>query len=336
MRCGSRNTVGYMRVDLAAAHGIVKTLALLVLLGSYAGAQVSPASNSQDTEAYRLSVDVNLVVLHATVGDREGRFAAGLRAQDFEVYEQGVRQSIRLFQHEDVAVSVGLVVDHSVSMHPKLAEVTTAAKSFVQFSNPDDEMFVVNFNERVSMGLPGAFRFSHDSTELAAAIWRFPANGQTALYDAIVKALERLQEGRNDKKVLLVISDGGDNASVHKLAQVTELAGRSTAIIYTVGLFDLDDPDQNPGMLHRLAQATGGEAFLPGQLDEVVDICERIAREIRNQYTIGYVPTTPVRNGAYRTIRVVARAEGRGRLFVRTRTGYIAGGEGAAKNGVPK
>jgi len=115
-----------------------------------------------------------------------------------------------------------------------------------------------------------------------------------------------------------------------------ELAGRSTAVIYTVGLFDLNDPDQNPGMLHRLAQATGGEAFLPGQLDEVVDICERIAREIRNQYTIGYVPATPVRNGAHRTIRVVARAVGRGRLFVRTRTGYIAGGEGAAKNGVPK
>lgn len=136
-----------------------------------------------------------------------------------------------------------------------------------------------------------------------------------------------MQGGRHDKKVLLVISDGGDNASVHSLAQVTDLAGRSSAIIYTIGLFDLDDPDRNPAVLHRLAQATGGEAFLPNQLDEVVGICERIAREIRNQYTIGYVPTTAARSGAYRTIRVAARATGRGKLFVRTRTGYITAGE---------
>jgi VWFA-related protein len=314
----------------------VKTLALVVFLGIYAGSQVAPAANGQDTESYRLSVDVNLVVLQATVRDRQGRFSADLRKQDFEVYEDGVLQSIRLFQHEDVAVTVGLVVDHSISMHRKIAEVTTAAKSFVKFSNPEDEMFVVNFNETASMGLPGAIRFSNDAAQLGAAIWRFPANGETALYDAIVKGLQRLQEGRHDKKVLLVISDGGDNASVHNLAQVIGLAGRSTAIIYTIGLFDLDDPDRNPAVLHRLAQATGGEAFLPGQLDEVVGICERIAREIRNQYTIGYVPTATARSGAYRTIRVVARAPGRGKLFVRTRTGYITGGERAGKNEVPK
>jgi Ca-activated chloride channel homolog len=315
----------------------VKAVALLVFLGSYAGAQVSPASNSQVTEAYRLSVDVNLVVLHATLRDRQGRFAAGLREQDFEVYEDGVLQNIRLFQHEDVAVTVGLVVDHSISMHQKLAEVITAAKSFVKFSNPEDEMFVVNFNERASLGLPGAFRFSNDSTELGAAIWRFPANAETALDDAIVKALERLQEGHHDKKVLLVISDGGDNASAHTLAQVLDLAGRSTAAIYTIGLFDIDDPDRNPVVLHRLAQATGGEAFLPSQLDEVVDVCDSIAREIRNQYTIGYVPTAAARSGVYRTIRVVARATGRGRLSVRARTGYITAGEpGAGRKGTAK
>jgi Ca-activated chloride channel family protein len=337
MRCGSRSTVGYKRVDMAVAQGLVKTLTLVVLLGSYAGSQVAPAANRQDTEAYRLSVDVNLVVLHATVRDRQGRFAADLRQQDFEVYENGIRQVVRLFQHEDVAVTVGLVVDHSISMHPKLAEVTTAAKSFVKYSNPEDEMFVVNFNEGVSMGLPGAIRFSNDSTELGGAIWKFPANGETALYDAIATALERLQEGHNDKKVLLVISDGGDNASTHKLAQVIDLAGRSTAAIYTIGLFGTDDPDRNPGVLHRLAQATGGEAFFPSQLDEVVGICERIAREIRNQYTIGYVPTGTARSGAYRTIRVVARATGRGKLFVRARTGYITAGEsGTAGKGAAK
>lgn len=335
MRCGSRSTVESRRVDGVAANGIVKTFAFLVLLGSFAGSQVAPAANSQDTESYRLSVDVNLVVLQATVRDRQGRFAAGLRKQDFEVYEDGVLQSIRLFQHEDVAVTVGLVVDHSGSMHPKIADVTAAAKSFVKFSNPEDEMFVVNFNDRVSIGLPPAIQFSNDATQLAAAIWRFPAFGQTKLYDAIVTTLERLQQGRHDKKVLLVISDGGDNASVHSLAQVTDLAGRSTAIIYTIGLFGIDDPDRNPKVLHRLAQATGGEAFFPDQFDEVVGICERIAREIRNQYTIGYVPTAAAHSGAYRTIRVVARATGRGRLFVRARTGYITAAEAPGKNGGP-
>jgi Ca-activated chloride channel homolog len=336
MRCGSRSTVGYKRVEVTAANGKVKAVVLLVLLGYSAGSQVSTAPQSLDPEDYRLSVDVNLVVLQATVRDRQRRFAAGLREQDFDVYDDGVLQSIRLFQHEDVAVTVGLVVDHSISMGPKLAEVTAAAKSFVQFSNPEDEMFVVNFNERVSMGLPGAIRFSNDSNVLGGAIWRFPANGETALYDAIAKALERLQEGRHDKKVLLVISDGGDNASVRNLAQVTQLAERSSAIIYTIGLFDAADADRNPKVLHRLAQATGGEAFLPDRLDEVVGICERIAREIRNQYILGYVPAAAAHHGAYRTIRVVARAPGRGRLIVRTRTGYITGGEGVGKTGLPK
>jgi Ca-activated chloride channel homolog len=316
--------------------GFMKALALLVLLGAQAGSQVSPALNTQTPEAYRFAVDVNLVVLQATVRDHQGRFPADLREQDFEVYEDGVRQSIRLFQHEDVAVTVGLVVDHSSSMNLKLAEVTTAAKSFANFSNPADEMFVVNFNDRVSLGLPAGMRFSNDSNVLGGAIWRFRASGQTKLYDAIVTALERLQEGRHDKKVLLVISDGGDNASLHKLAQVTDLAARSTAVIYTIGIFDEDDEDQNPRVLRHLAQATGGEAFLPDKLDEIVGICENIAREIRNQYTLGYVPTTAAPSGTYRSIRVVARATGRGRLYVRTRTGYITAGEAPGKNGGPK
>jgi VWFA-related protein len=133
-----------------------------------------------------------------------------------------------------------------------------------------------------------------------------------------------------------VISDGGDNASHHRLAEVTNSAGRSSAIIYTIGIFDEADADRNPRVLRHLALATGGEAFFPGQAGEVVSICERIAREIRNQYTIGYVPTVAARPGAYRTIRVVARATGRGKLFVRTRTGYIAGGEAPIGNGAPK
>ena len=221
-----------------------------------------------------------------------------------------VPQPIRLFRNEDIPVTVGLVVDQSTSMRPKLVEVIAAARAFVRSSNRDDEMFVVNFNEKVSLGLPSAIRFTNNTVLLANAIATTPAGGQTALYDAIARALQELQAGSRDKKVLIVVSDGGDNASTRSLAQVMKLAEQSSAVIYTIGVFDEDDPDRNPGVLKRLAQATGGEAFLPNQLSEVAPICERIARDIRHQYTIGYVPTNPARDGVYRAIRVLARSAG--------------------------
>jgi VWFA-related protein len=308
---------------------MLRTFAFLALFATRVVSQISPPPITQDSESYRVSVDVNLLVLNATVRDRHGLLVSDLRQQDFEVYEDSVLQNIQLFHHDDVPVTIGLVVDHSGSMHPRIAQVITAAQSFVKFSNPEDQMFVVNFNEKVSMGLPDAIPFSNDSTELGAAILRFPVTGETALYDAIAKALDRLQEGRHEKKVLIVISDGGDNASRHTLAQITALASRSTAIIYTVGLFTPEDPDRNPAVLNHLAEATGGEAFFPHELTEVVPICERIAKDIRNQYAIGYVPTNATHSTAYRTIRVAAHRAG-GRLVVRTRTGYIAAGESPA------
>jgi VWFA-related protein len=276
---------------------------------------------------FRILVDVNLVVLQATVTDKQGGVVSDLGEQAFEVYEDGVRQSIRLFRNEDIPVTVGLVIDHSTTMRPKLAEVSAAAWTFVRSSNLEDEMFVVNFNEKVSLGLPAALRFTNSAAELQRAIGTAPADGQTALYDAIGRALGQLEAGSRDKKVLIVISDGGDNRSVRTLGQVMKLAAQSSAVIYTVGLFDQEDPDRNPGVLKRLAQATGGEAFLPDQLSEVVAICERIARDIRHQYTIGYVPSSAARNGTYRAIRMVARTKGNDKLAVRTRAGYIPSDE---------
>ena len=283
----------------------------------------------QTPQPYRISVNVDLVVLHPTVRDRNGRFASDLREQDFEVYEDGVRQSIRLFQHEDIPVTAGLVVDHSGSMRPKLADVIAAARAFARFSNQEDDMFVVNFNEIVTLGLPDALPFTNSPDALESAIFKARTEGMTALYDAVIEAQERLRAGRHDKKVLIVISDGGDNASVHSLAEALKIAGRSSALVYTVGIFDPEDPDRNPNVLRRLAGVTGGEAFFPGQPNEVVAICESIARDIRHQYTIGYVSGNAAQPGAYRAIRIVARAPGRGKLFVRTRSGYIAGGEAA-------
>jgi Ca-activated chloride channel family protein len=218
-------------------------------------------------------------------------------------------------------------VDHSTTMRPKLAEVAAAAHTFVQSSNPEDEVFVVNFNEKVWLGLPSLIRFTNKTDLLEYAITTAPAGGQTALYDAIAKSLAESQAGTRDKKVLIVVSDGGDNASARSLAEVMDLAQKSTAVIYTIGVFDEDDPEQNPGVLKRLAQATGGEAFLPGQISEVVAISERIARDIRHQYTIGYVPSNLARDGAYRAIKVLVRTKGHDGLSVRTRAGYRTGGQ---------
>lgn len=302
-------------------------LALLLLLIGARSTHAEP----QTPEPFQISVSVNLVELHATVRDRKGHFVAGLREQDFQVFEDGVRQAIRLFRREDIPVTVGLVVDHSGSMRHKIADVISAARTFVRSSNPEDEMFVVNFNEHVSLGLPAAIPFTNRLEDLESAISKAPAAGQTALYDAVVEASQRLRAGSRDKKVLIVISDGGDTASTHTLAAVLKMAEQSSALMYTIGIFDDDDPDRNPDVLRRLARVTGGEAFFPGQLQEVVTICERIAGDIRHQYTLGYVPTNVLQPGTWRAIRVTAHNAGNGNLTVRTRSGYIAGGDKAAK-----
>ncbi len=260
-------------------------LAISFLTAPSSHAQPQPAA------AYQISVDVDLVVLPVTVRDRQGRNVSDLDKSGFKIYEDRVPQSIRLFRHEDVPVVAGLLVDHSGSMRPKIAEVIAGARAFVRSSNPEDQMFVVNFNEYVSLGLPNTIGFTANADQLERAIWLAPAIGETALYDAIVKALAKLQTGGLDKKVLVVISDGADNASAHSLAQALEMAERSSAIIFTVGLFAPDDRDANPKVLSRLAQETGGEAFFPSRPSAVTDTCERIARDIRNQYTIGYVST---------------------------------------------
>ena len=285
-----------------------------------------------------ISVDVNLVVLHVTVRDRNGAFVSGLRSRDFRVKENGRPQLIRLFQHEDMPVSVGLIVDNSMSMRRKRRDVTGAALTFARSSNPRDEMFVVNFNERVSLGLPAMELFSTSSSELERALNGVPASGRTALYDAIESGLAHLKSATRDKKVLIIVSDGGDNASRHHLSQVLQDAESSEVILYTIGLFDEQDADTNPGVLRKLARATGGEAFLPGESSQVEPICQRIAEDIRHQYTIGYAPSDPQRNGGYRAIKLTATRPQGGELRVRTREGYIASearteGAGAVAHG---
>lgn len=299
-------------------------LTFLIFLPGIALPQQPSAPQNGQRDPYTIKVSVDMVVLTATVRNHKGTPVSGLDKNDFQVYEDGVPQQIKYFSHEDIPVTVGLVVDNSGSMAPKRPEVITAALAFVHSSNPQDQMFVVDFNEHVSFGLPEGTPFTDQAEPLRVALLRIEADGRTALYDAVAAALEHLKAGNRDKKVLIVVSDGADNASKHNLAQVMDMAGRSDAIIYSLGLFDEDDPDKNPGVLKQMAKATGGEAFLPESLEEVVPICERIAHDIRNQYTIAYVPTNGNQDGTFRAIQIKAGAPGRGRLVVRTRTGYNA------------
>jgi VWFA-related protein len=284
-------------------------------------------AEAQDPKPFQVSVNVDLVVLNATVRDQKGRAAPNLEEQDFEIYEDGVRQTIRLFRHEDLPVTVGLVVDHSGSMRQKMSHVIAAARSFVESSSPDDQMFVVNFNERVSLGLPDDLPFSNRQEDLTYAISNAPSTGKTALYDAILKARERLSRGGRDKKVLIVISDGGDNASTHTLDDALKAGSKSNVQVFTIGIFDPDDADKNPAVLKQLSLSTGGEAFVPAEISEVVAVCESIAKDIRTQYTLGYLSSGVATGSGYHSIKVLARGTGKGKLSVRTRSGYAGGGQ---------
>ena len=284
---------------------------------------------SLDTQVeppFAIKVNVDLVVLHATVRDRAGHTPMNLREEDFRVFEDGARQSIRLFRHEDTPVTVGLVIDHSGSMRNKLREVVTAARTFVEFSSPADEMFVVNFNEQATLGLSGPVRFTNNQDELARAIQQTAATGQTALYDAIALALRQMKQASRDQHVLILISDGADNASKLNLTKIARMALESNAIVYAIGIFDETDPDRNPAVLRRLARDTGGDAFMPKRLQDVAAICQQIAGDIRRRYTIGYVSTNASVAPGLRHVRMTAESSEHKKLTVHTRIGYLYGG----------
>jgi len=297
---------------------------ILIFLPTNARPQQLSAPSKLKPDPYTIKIDVSMVVLHATVENHRGVPVSGLSQTDFQVYEDGVPQEIKYFSHEDIPVTAGLVIDNSGSMGPKSREVIEAALAFAHSSNPQDQMFEVSFNEHVRFGLPANTQFTDQRSELEAALSRYNPDGETALYDALAAALEHLKKGNRDKKVLILVSDGADNASKHRLTEIEVAAGQSNTIIYAIGLYDRDDPDRNPGVLKKLARATGGECFLPESITEIVPICERIAHDIRNQYTLAYIPTNGRQDGTHRVVQVKAESPGRAGLVVRTRSGYDA------------
>jgi Ca-activated chloride channel homolog len=274
---------------------------------------------------FTISVDVDVALFNLTVLDDHGKTVSGLTAENFRIYEDGREQKVKIFQPEDSPATVGLVIDNSGSMGNKRSDVVTAALAFVNASHPDDEIFVVDFNHQAWLALPESIPFTGDTTELRKALLATRVEGTTALYDALSLALDHLKHGTLQRKALVLISDGADNASTTNFDTVQRMAEQSSATIYCVGIYDPYDRDKNPGVLKRLAKLTGGEAFFPHQPSDLREIWPKIAGSIRGQYTIGYLSDDNTRDGAYRKVKITAFDKRGKPLEVRTRSGYLAG-----------
>ena len=287
----------------------------------------SPDASDNGVFVFRKQVDE--VVLHATVIDDKQRIVTTLDKGDFNVYEDGHPQSITSFRHEDIPVAMGIVVDNSGSMREKRQKVNAAALNLVRASNPNDEVFIVNFNDEYYLDQD----FTSNINKLKEGLEKIEARGGTALYDAVVASAEHLKkEARLEKKIIFVVTDGEDNESAETLEQaVRRLQADGGPTVYAIGILEKEEhPKHAKRALQIMSERTGGIAFFPQTLDEVDAISRTVAHDIRTQYTIGYKPTTPKNQGGYRQVKVDARAHGYGKLTVRTKSGYYAGTEPAA------
>ena len=289
-------------------------------------AGTQPASN--DNGVFVFKTQVEEVVLHATVVDDKMHLITNLDRGAFTVLENNVPQTITSFHREDVPVAMGIVIDNSGSMREKRDKVNKAAINLVRASNPDDQVFVVNFNDEYYLDQD----FTGDIKKLSNALEKVEARGGTALYDALVASWDDYlkKNTKLQKRVLFVVTDGEDNASTDTLEQaVHDLQQEGGPTVYAIGLLGEEKARRARRALETIAERTGGIAFFPKTLDEVDEISRTVAHDIRNQYTIGYKPKTPKSAGGYRTIHVDARAKGYKKLTVRTRTGYYPGQENA-------
>ena len=293
-----------------------------------------PLPPNQSGQGGAIKVDVSLVVLHTTVLDDRGKFVDGLKEENFRVFEDKAEQKLSVFKREDVPVSMGLVIDNSGSMRDKRPRVNEAALTLVQASNPQDESFVVNFNDDYYLDLDKDFTSS--IPELKEALERIDARGSTALYDAIIGSIDHLKKGHKDKKVLLVVTDGMDNVSRNTLEKTLREVQKANVVIYSIGLFSDEKGNERKKAMRALkdiSTASGGVAFFPENVDDVHSICDQVARDIRNQYTLGYYPSNTRKDGTFRAVQVdVIPPRGRGKLVARTRNGYFAPGQAAASN----
>ena len=285
--------------------------------------------DAADSGAFVFRKEVEEVVLHATVVDDKQHIVTTLDKGDFNVYEDGHPQTITSFRHEDIPVAMGIVVDNSGSMREKRKKVNAAALNLVRASNPNDEVFIVNFNDEYYLDQD----FTSNINKLKEGLEKIEARGGTALYDAVVASADHLKkEAKLEKKVIFVVTDGDDNESAETLEQaVRRLQGDGGPTVYAIGILESEEhPKHARRALQIMSGRTGGLAFFPKTLDEVDAISRTVAHDIRTQYTIGYKPRTPKNQGGYRQVKVDARSRSYGKLTVRTKSGYYAGSEPAS------
>ncbi|MBI5083480.1 MAG: VWA domain-containing protein [Acidobacteria bacterium] len=311
-------------------HPLSRRGALAALAGSvavHARAQQPQVQTPDDQSVIR--VDTRLVVLHCSVLDKSGRLITNLTRDAFRVFENGQEQSVKLFRREDIPVSLGIVIDNSGSMRDKRLRVEAAAVKLVKASNPEDEVFIVNFNDDAYLDVP----FTNQLAKLEEGLARIDSRGGTAMRDAVSMSVDHVkQEGKKDKKVLLVVTDGNDTASTGiTLEKLVEKVQKSEVLIYGIGILGKDDArDRKKAQraVDALTRSSGGASFYPGDVTEVEALAAQVAHDIRNQYVVGYSPSNQSLDGSYRTIKVTANA---GKYQVRTRTGYYASPEAPKK-----
>lgn len=304
--------------------GLVTLAAVAAGIGLWAQdpAQLPPPPPPPPSEGeLTFSTGTRLVVLYCGVFDRRGRMVTDLERSAFKVFENNVEQDIRIFRQEDIPLSLGIVIDNSGSMRGKRAAVESASVRLVKSSRRNDEVFVVNFNDEAYLDVP----FTSEMSKLEEGVARIDSRGGTALRDAVSMSIDHLMaEGKRDKKVILLISDGADTASVSSTAEkLIEKTQKSGVLVYSIGL--LADEDRREArrakrFLDMLTKASGGAAYYPDAVTEVDAVADQVAHDIRNQYVVAYSPTNQALDGTYRQIKVTAG----NRYSVRTRTGYYA------------
>jgi Ca-activated chloride channel family protein len=295
-------------------------------------AQTPESQKSSDNKT--LKVDVDLVTVNATVTDAQNRVITGLDREHFKIWEDKLEQKIDYFSAEDVPISIGVIFDLSGSMKDKISTARDAAVTFFNTGNPQDEYFLVTFSNRPEV----AEQFTTDVARLRNRLVFEPTKGMTALYDAVYLGLEKLKDGTQPKKALLLITDGEDNRSRYTFSNVREFVKEQNVQIYAIGIVSdwnsgLGNGRSGRALVEELADLTGGHAFFPDSVYDLEDICTKIAVELKNQYVIGYKSTNETKDGKWRKIKVqVDPPKGVGRLNVRFKTGYYAAANEGGRN----
>ena len=293
-----------------------------ILLGGLVFTAPLPGGQAEQTT---FKSDTDLVVLHVNVFDRSDDAVPNLPREAFRVFEEDAPQDVTLFSGADVPVAVGLILDSSSSMISREQMVFVGGTAFARSSHPEDELFTIHFNEMVQFGLPQTLQFTGNQNVLRSGLMRYKAGGRTALYDAVIAGLDHLELSTNQKRVLVVLSDGKDNASRHSEDDMLDRVRASNAIVYTVSnARPGDGTDSDPKILRKLAQVSGGAAHFPDSDKDVIESLDEIGSNVRRGYMIGYVSTNTAHDEAFRRVKVTVTVPGRARVRVRSRDGYFA------------